>query len=151
VKLRTASLLLSIVALLLSSCAYSGKPKASRPKTAAALSLPGTGWVLIDLAGTPVLPGAKATLVFLDVGRVAGNASCNRFTGTMVITGDGIKMGPLATTRMACTDEEVNRQEDTYLKALGAATRYSYQNPYLIIYAEGLDRPLRFTSAPAGY
>jgi heat shock protein HslJ len=107
--------------------------------------------VLVDLAGTPVLPGGKATLVFLDVGRVAGNASCNRFTGTMLITGDEIKMGPLATTRMACADEDINRQEETYLKALGAATRYSYQDPYLIIYVEGFDRPLRFTRSPSGH
>jgi heat shock protein HslJ len=149
VKLHAASLLLSLTALLFSSCASSSKPKASTPKTTATLSLPGTEWVLIDLAGTPVLPGGKATLVFLGVGRVAGNASCNRFTGTMLITGDEINMGPLATTRMACTDEDISRQEDTYLKALGAATRYSYQDPYLIIYVEGFDRPLRFTRAPS--
>lgn len=144
-KLHAASLLLSMTALLLSSCASSSKPKASTPKSTAVLSLPATEWVLVDLAGAPVLPGGKATLVFLDVGRVAGNASCNRFTGTMLITGDEIKMGPLATTRMACTDAAISLQEETYLKALGAATRYAYQDPYLIIYAEGFDRPLRFT------
>ncbi len=46
-------------------------------------------------------------------------------------------MGPLASTRMACIDNNVSKQEDTYLKALGAATRYAYQDPYLLIYAEG--------------
>ena len=43
----------------------------------------------------------------------------------------------------------VSAQEDSYLKALGAATRYAYQDPYLLIYAEGYDKPLRFTRAAA--
>jgi len=78
---------------------------------------------------------------------VAGNGSCNRFTGAAAIAGDHLKMGPLASTRMACADDTVNQQEATYFKALDAATRYSYQDPYLLIYADGFDKPLRFTRA----
>lgn len=58
-----------------------------------------------------------------------------------------MKMGPLASTRMACVDESVSKQEDAYLKALGAATRYSYQDPNLLIYCDGYDKPLRFVRA----
>jgi heat shock protein HslJ len=102
---------------------------------------------LADLAGTPALAGGKATLSFPEAGRVAGNGSCNRFTGSVVITGEQLKMGPLASTRMACMDEATSKQEDNYFKALDAATRYSYQDPYLLIYAQGFDKPLRFTRA----
>jgi heat shock protein HslJ len=144
-------LLFSFGAMALGSCASSNKPKASKPKTSSTVSLPGTDWVLVDLAGTPALPGGKATLAFPDVGRVAGNASCNRFTGTILFTGEAIKIGPLASTRMACADNEVSKQEDAYLKVLGAATRYAYEDPYLLIYAEGFDKPLRFTRAPSGH
>jgi heat shock protein HslJ len=147
VKLSPASLWLVLAAILLCSCAASNKPTAGTPK-ANQRDLPGTDWILADLAGIPALPGGKATLSFPDVGRVAGNASCNRFTGTMLVTGNAIKMGPLATTRMACADNDVNRQEDIYLKALGAAVRYSYDGPDLLIYAEGYEKPLRFTRAP---
>jgi heat shock protein HslJ len=103
--------------------------------------------VLADLAGTPALPGGKATLSFLDGGRVAGNGSCNRFTGSVTITDDKLKMGTLASTRMACVDADVSKQEDTYFKALNAATRYAYQDPDLLIYPDGFDKPLRFKRA----
>jgi heat shock protein HslJ len=147
VKLPRASFPLWFV-FLLCSCASSNKPAGNVPKADTNFSLPGTDWVLSDLAGTPALPGGKATLSFPEVGRVAGNASCNRFTGTMLVTADTIKMGPLATTRMACADSDVNKQEETYLKALEAATRFSHQYPYLLIYADGYEKPLRFLPAP---
>jgi heat shock protein HslJ len=113
------------------------------------ISLPGSEWRLVDLAGTPAIPDSKATLAFPEAGRVAGNGSCNRFTGSLAISGDTLKIGALASTRMACMANNVSAQEDSYLKALGAATRYAYQDPYLLIYAEGYDKPLRFTRAAA--
>ncbi|MGB9435330.1 MAG: META domain-containing protein [Candidatus Acidiferrum sp.] len=144
----SASLSFGVTVLFVASCASTNKPAASTPKpTVSQISLPGTEWVLTDLAGTPALPGGKATLSFLEAGRVAGNGSCNRFTGSVAITGDTLKLGPLASTRMACVDNGISQQEDTYLKALAAATRYAYQDPYLLIYANGFDEPLRFTRA----
>lgn len=50
---------------------------------------------------------------------------------------------------MACLNDDVGAQEDKYLKVLGAATRYAWQNPYLVIYCDGYNKPLRFTRAPA--
>lgn len=147
---RGAGLLLVCVnLLLLCSCAASNKTAANAPKAEASTQIPltGTEWVLTDLAGTPALPGGKATLAFPEEGRVAGSGSCNRFTGSVTITGAQLKMGPLASTRMACMDNAVSQQEDAYLKALGAANRYSYQDPYLLIYADGFDKPLRFARA----
>jgi heat shock protein HslJ len=141
--------LLLAATTFLASCSSSNKPTASAPKppVGAPISLAGMEWVLTDLAGTPALPGGKATLGFPEAGRVAGNGSCNRFTGAVTITRDAVTIGPLASTRMACVDESVSKQEDAYLKALGAATRYSYQDPYLLIYCEGFDKPLRFVRA----
>ncbi len=152
-RVLSASLLFGLTALLLCSCASSNEPAANPPKSAgdAQISLPGTEWVLVDLAGTPALPGGKATLAFPEAGRVAGNASCNRFTGSVEITGNHLKMGPLASTRMACVDADVSKQEDTYLKALNGATRYAYQDPYLLIYCDGFEKPLRFTRDTASH
>jgi heat shock protein HslJ len=98
-----------------------------------------------------VVPKSVPTLAFPDVGRVAGNGSCNRFSGSVTVAGDIIKMGPLASTRMACADDHISQQEDTYLKALQAATHFSYQYPYLLIYADGFEQPLRFTRLEAGH
>ena len=146
-KLSLACLWFAVAAILMHSCGASNKPAATPPPKET-FNLPGTDWILADVAGIPALPGGKATLTFPDVGRVAGNASCNRFSGTMLVTGNAIKMGPLAMTRMACADNDINRQEDIYMKALGAAVRYSYENPDLLIYAEGYEKPLRFTRVP---
>ncbi|HEY1471498.1 MAG TPA: META domain-containing protein [Candidatus Acidoferrum sp.] len=89
-------------------------------------------------------------LAFPEAGRAAGNASCNRFTGSAEISGDSIKFGMLASTRMACADSAVSSQETEYLKALGAAKRFELKDSTLLIYAEGYDKPLRFTrAAPA--
>ncbi len=107
----------------------------------------GTEWLLQDLAGTPALTNVKATLAFPETGKAAGNASCNRFTGSVEVSGDTIKFGALASTRMACVDNAVSAQETEYLKALGAAKRFEWNEPTLLIYAEGYDKPLRFALA----
>src|SRR5215472_4668290 len=66
------------------------------------VSLVGTEWLLRDLGGTPALASPQATLAFPEAGHVAGNGSCNRFTGSVEISGNTLKFGPLASTRMAC-------------------------------------------------
>ena len=86
----------------------------------------------------------KATLTFPEVAKVAGNGSCNRFFGPPEITGDGTKLGPLASSRMACP-ESVMHQEGKYLAALPMAERFEWKDPYLLIYCKDFEEPLRFT------
>jgi heat shock protein HslJ len=91
------------------------------------------------------VPNSKASLSFLESGRAAGNASCNRFTGAVTITGSEIKFGQMASTRMACVDVDVSAQEDQYLKLLGTANRYELTANSLLIFVDGSDKPLRFS------
>ena len=145
-----ASLFFGAISLATVSCSSARKPVGNPPVPASTnISLPGSEWRLVSLAGVPAIANSKATLAFPEAGRVAGNGSCNRFTGSVVIAGDSLKMGALASTRMACLANDVSAQEDNYLKALGAATRFAYQEPFLLIYAEGYDQPLKFIRAPA--
>jgi heat shock protein HslJ len=139
---RLAICLLALVGVSCSSAHKAGP--ASAPNTAS-FSLNDSEWLLADLAGTPVVPNSKASLAFLDSGKVAGGASCNRFTGTVTVSGNTLKLSPLATTMMACVDPKLAAQETAYLKALGAASRYEWQAPYLLVYCDGFDKPLRFT------
>jgi heat shock protein HslJ len=111
--------------------------------------LSGTEWLLTDLAGTPVVANSKASISFLDTGRVAGNASCNRFTGSVTITGASIKFGQLASTRMACADTAVSAQEDQYLKLLEAASHFELKDNSLLIFVDGSAKPLRFSRQTA--
>jgi heat shock protein HslJ len=150
--MKLAAISVLTVAILAASCSSTHKPAtASQAPTSppTPLALPGSEWLLADLNGTPPLPKVQATLSFLEAGRVAGNGSCNRFTGSVAVSGDTLKIGPLASTRMACLNDNVGAQEDKYLKALGAATRYAWQDPYLVLYCDGYNKPLRFTRLPA--
>jgi len=138
-----------LLALLAEGCNFPEKKQVKAATPAAPFDLVGTEWTLADLAGTPVIANSKASIAFPEAGRVAGNGSCNRFTGSVTIVGDKITFGPLASTRMACMEGSVSTQEDAYFAALAAVNRYEAHDSELLIYAAGYAKPLRFTR-PAG-
>jgi heat shock protein HslJ len=154
------SVLVSIllICMLLLSCVSDHKPAtAAAPVAATAaaaqaaakaetFNLVGSDWVLEDLAGSGVVSGVRATLSFPEAGKVAGDGSCNRFFGMSEIAGTEIKLTGLGSTRMACPEPIMN-QETKYLNALQAAERYEWKDPNLLIFSNGLDKPLRFTRA----
>jgi heat shock protein HslJ len=69
-------------------------------------NLVGPVWTLESIiAGDAVssVPGdVRATLVFKDDGTVDVFAGCNRGSGTWVAKGNGIELGPIGLTKMAC-------------------------------------------------
>ena len=113
------------------------------PDHATSAGLSGTTWLLEDLGGAGVLDRVEATLEFPETGKVAGKGSCNRFFGSVEISGASISFGPLGSTRMACVEAVMN-QETKYLGALQGAERFRIDGTTLLIYARGLDQPLRF-------
>jgi putative lipoprotein len=120
---------------------------AAQPETdagAGPTGLWGSTWVLEDIGGSGVIDGARATLEFPEVGKVAGRGSCNRFFGSVRISGDSMTFGPLGSTRMACAEAVMN-QETRYLAALAGAERYSIEGSVLLVHARDLPKPLRFT------
>ncbi len=100
--------------------------------------------MLEDIGGAGVIDDARATLEFPERGKAAGRGSCNQFFGSVEITGPAIAFGPLGSTRMACAEAVMN-QESRYLKALQDAERYSVEGSVLLVYAKGMEQPLRFT------
>ena len=138
----------ALFALALVACA--GVPAQTTAKQGetmtapAAQSLLGTEWLLEDLGGRGVLDRVEATLAFPEAGRVTGNGSCNRFTGSVEIGGGTIRFWQVASTRRACVPAVMD-QEAKYLKALEGAERVAMEGPWLLIYSKGLEKPLRFT------
>lgn len=108
-----------------------------------AAALAGTSWRLEELAGSGVIDDSQASIAFPNPDRVAGNATCNRFTGTASITGDAISFGPLATTRRMCP-EALMDQERRFLEALGAVQRFEVKDGFLLLHGAGGGPPLRF-------
>ncbi|MBP1705290.1 MAG: uncharacterized protein H6Q36_1029, partial [Chloroflexi bacterium] len=107
--------------------------EAGRPILVFAASRP------LPLAGTPwratavnngtggvesVATGVEITAYFGPDERVSGFAGCNRYAGPYRDLGGSIRIGPFATTQMACEGAGVSEQEAAYLAALERARRY---------------------------
>ncbi|MDO8964920.1 MAG: META domain-containing protein [Coriobacteriia bacterium] len=97
-----------------------------RAKTA---ELPGTGWTVTGYnngkqAVTSVSIGSTLTVTFGTDGKVSGHAGVNSFSGTYEATDATVKVGALATTRMA-GPPELMAEEAAFLKALEASTEWS--------------------------
>ena len=67
---------------------------------AALLSLSGSEW---GVAGTE-------QYIQFRQGQVAGHSGCNRYTGRFMQDGDSLKLGPLASTKMACAPESMEQE-----------------------------------------
>jgi heat shock protein HslJ len=130
---------------MLMACASQSSVTGAGSPFPTATSLVSTEWVLVDLGGAPVPePSQKATLVFFEPGKVSGNGSCNRFTGAVEVGELGVmKVGPLASTKMAC-EPPLDDQERAYLAALQKAERLGLDGDLLVVYSQGLEKPLRF-------
>jgi heat shock protein HslJ len=136
------------VCILWAGCDAAKKPVESAAQQRPA-SLAGTEWTLEEIGGKPVIEHSRATLAFMEAGRVSGNGSCNRFMGPVEISGDNIKLGPLAGTKMMCEPAAAD-QETAYLKALEAAQKFAVQDGRLLIHVARSDAPLRFHAAATG-
>ncbi len=80
---------------------------------------------------------ATLTADFADDGSVSGNAGCNNYNGPYEIDGDSITIGPLAGTKMACTSEELSKQEADFLAALELATTFIVTGDRLDLLRDG--------------
>jgi heat shock protein HslJ len=111
--------------------------------TLGAKDLLGSEWILEDLGGAGVIDGDRATITFLEGDRIAGNGTCNQFSGGAKIENGNIKVGPLAMTRKACPPALMD-QETRYTVALQGAERIALDGPSLLIYSKGTEQPLKF-------
>ncbi len=85
--------------------------------------LTGQEWRVESIGDQPVIAGSSVTIEFLEDGRVAGSASCNRFMGGYRLTGEGLTFDRMAGSMMAC-EEPLSRQEDRFLGLLQDTVRF---------------------------
>ena len=102
----------------------------------------GAGWVLQEIDKKSPVEGARATLAFGADGRLAGTASCNNYTATYSLSGEGLTIGPAATTRKACA-APLMAQEQAFLAVLAAINRFEITPDGALILHAGDGRTLR--------
>jgi len=83
-----------------------------------------------------VVSGSTVTADFKD-GQITGSAGCNSYMGPYTIDGDSITIGPLASTRKACSSDELSKQEASYLAALEVAKTFAVTGNRLDLFREG--------------
>ena len=86
--------------------------------------LHGPEWMVTTIDGAPLVAGSEVTIAFTPQGGVAGKGSCNRYTGTMQLSGEAITMGPIASTMMACV-EPLMDQEQHFLGVLAEVRSFA--------------------------
>ncbi|MGX7951752.1 META domain-containing protein [Tsuneonella sp. HG249] len=89
----------------------------------AASPLTGGEWRVVQVGGAGVVANSRAALAFGPDGRLSGNASCNRLTGSYTRDGARLTIGQTALTRMACPPAEM-RQEARVVEVLEDVTHY---------------------------
>lgn len=121
--------LIATIALTAGCCnCRSYQKKTRRP-------LEGTEWQLIQLDGRSVKAAPETFVLKLENGSVSGAGACNRLMGSYK-TGErrALKIGPLATTKMACPNLD---QEQQFLRALESTTHYDMDGPMLLLLSNG--------------
>lgn len=130
-RLRLVPTACAIVALV--ACQ---SPRTASSESAFRSAVAGVDWQLIELNAKTAPAGAggrRVTLRFdADSARAGGFAGCNSFGGSYSIAGDSLRFGPLAMTRMACT--EGMQLESTLTAALTATRRYELTSTQLKLF-----------------
>ncbi len=88
-------------------------------------------WRVTAIYGEEVQSVRPVTVEFLDgSSRVTGFAGCNRFSGSYTETGESLKLGPIAATKMACAGPGM-ATESRFLKALSAVAGHRMEGETL--------------------
>jgi heat shock protein HslJ/membrane-bound inhibitor of C-type lysozyme len=96
--------------------------------------LAGPEWTAAEIAGVAVPAGEPVTLKFEETGHLSGQAPCNRYMGGFAIGGEGVTLGPLGSTMMACGDDAMKR-ERVFLDLMGKVNRFDIEDGALVLHA----------------
>jgi heat shock protein HslJ len=110
-------------------------------------------WVATSIAMGDAVVGSQltsqVTADFTADGQLSGSDGCNSYDATYEVDGRSIMIGPLASTKMACSSDELNDQAVAYAEAIGRATTWTVETSGALVLfsAEGT---ILVTYIPAG-
>jgi heat shock protein HslJ len=92
-------------------------------------------WTLTHLEGVPVASsggGREPHLQFGGEARVTGFTTCNNFFGRYDAPGGGqLRFAELGSTKMACVDPNLGRQEQRFMSVLQRVDRFAVEGETL--------------------
>jgi heat shock protein HslJ/membrane-bound inhibitor of C-type lysozyme len=95
--------------------------------------LAGAEWSVTEIGGVAVPAGEPVTLLFEEKGHLAGKGPCNRYMGGFTIGGEGVALGPLGSTMMACGDETMQR-ERAFFDLMAKVNRFDIEDGALVLH-----------------
>ena len=137
---------LALLVVVLAAC---GSPAVSAAPSASTDADPSGAWQLasatVDGLALEPLDDHPITAM-IDASTIGGRSACNEYGGRIEIAGDGIVIGQLGGTDMACGPEEVMVLEQSYLAALGRVRTIEVVGGQLALRGQAVD--LRFDPLP---
>jgi heat shock protein HslJ len=109
--------LMVVLGTMLHAAPITALAKAYKP-IGMAPAIIGTTWIATEINGAPA-PTDRSTFKITEEMKAAGNGGCNSWFAPVVLGGDTIQLGAIASTKKACRD--TMQQEIAYFAALGAA------------------------------
>jgi heat shock protein HslJ len=113
------------------------------------LPLEGTAWTLQAIAAEDAIVStafdSEITATFAE-GQVSGSAGCNQYFAGYELEGEGLYLGPVGRTEMACMEVDRMEREDAFLKALEAVAGYSIKMGTLTLTDAAGETLIIFTS-----
>ncbi|MCC5795916.1 MAG: META domain-containing protein [Methylophaga sp.] len=85
--------------------------------------LQGADWQVVEILDQPPHADSRLSLTFSTDEQLSGDAGCNRFGAQYSLTGEGLDVGALITTRRAC-EQALMQQEQKFLDALSQVTGF---------------------------
>jgi putative lipoprotein len=89
----------------------------SQAQAAPTPELVGSNWRPVQIGALTIPEDPRALLRFNEDGKLTGRGGCNRFFGTFKTSGTDINLGPIGSTRMACR-EPIMQRENAFFAAL---------------------------------
>lgn len=125
--MKNLTVTLAAACLVFAGCSLVRPDSAATPKA----DLTGT-WLAEDIDGAGVVDNAQSTLEFAPDKRVSGRGGCNRYGGSVQLSGASIVMSDLFSTKMACVPALMD-QETRFMAALQAARSYRMEDTKLVL------------------
>jgi heat shock protein HslJ len=104
-------------------------------------------WWAVSVNGSDIIDGRIISLYLRYDGTVLGTSGCNIYSGHYSVKGKFIRFSAGTSTNVGC-DEEILRQEDTYIDCLRNADSYSVDGNNMTIYDNSGQTLLVFERRP---